>query len=238
MYGFSPLKNHLLTRVGSEQVRKTLAAVNAKPAAMATLLKGTVKKLNPATTAVLMCDIQQRFTEIIYGFEALVKCSGYLVKVANALDIPVVCTEQYPKAFKATVPELAALIAAKEKNATFEKTLFSMATPEVLGHLEGLGVESCVLCGLETHVCVLQTTLDLLDRGLQVHVCADAVSSQRPFDRSVALRRLESAGAVLSTAESVVFQLLKDSKHPAFKAVAPFVRKNAEDAKDSVLQAL
>ena len=187
---------------------------------------------------MLVCDVQQRFTEIIFGFQELVKCSSYLVKVANALDLPVVCTEQYPKAFKQTVPELSSLINQKEKNKIFEKTMFSMATPEVMSHLSSMGIESCVLCGLETHVCVLQTTLDLLDQGLHVHIACDAVSSQRPFDRSVALKRLAGAGAVLSTSEAVVFQLLKDSKHPHFKSVAPFVRENAEDAKSSPLQAL
>ena len=205
---------------------------------MATLLKASVQKLNPQTTCVLVCDVQQRFTEIIFGFQELVKCSSYLVKVANALDLPVVCTEQYPKAFKATVPELSSLIQQKEKNRTFEKTMFSMATPEVMSHLSSMGIESCVLCGLETHVCILQTTLDMLENGLNVHIACDAVSSQRPFDRSVALKRLAGAGAVLSTSEAVVFQLLKDSKHPHFKSVAPFVRENAEDAKASPLQTL
>ena len=209
-----------------------------KTTIMATMLKASVQKLNPQTTCVLVCDVQQRFTEIIFGFQELVKCSSYLVKVANALDLPVVCTEQYPKAFKQTVPELSTLIQQKEKNKTFEKTMFSMATPEVMSHLSSMGIESCVLCGLETHVCVLQTTLDLLDNGLHVHIACDAVSSQRPFDRSVALKRLAGAGAVLSTSEAVVFQLLKDSKHPHFKSVAPFVRENAEDAKSSPLQSL
>ena len=161
---------------------------------MATMLKASVQKLNPATTCVLVCDVQQRFTEIIFGFQELVKCSSYLVKVANALDLPVVCTEQYPKAFKQTVPELSSLIQQKEKNKMFEKTMFSMATPEVMSHLSSMGIESCVLCGLETHVCVLQTTLDLLDHGLHVHIACDAVSSQRPFDRSVALEKAGGRG--------------------------------------------
>ena len=135
---------------------------------MATMLKASVQKLNPQTTCVLVCDVQQRFTEIIFGFQELVKCSSYLVKVANALDLPVVCTEQYPKAFKQTVPELSTLIQQKDKNKTFEKTMFSMATPEVMSHLSSMGIESCVLCGLETHVCILQTTLDMVFIGIGI----------------------------------------------------------------------
>lgn len=143
---------------------------------------------------------------------------------------------RYPKAFKHTVPEISELLPADA--GVFEKTLFSMCTDEVKAHLQKLGCKSAILCGLETHVCVLQTTLDLLEMGIDVHICADAVSSQRHFDRSCALGRLTAAGAVVSTSESLVFQLLGNSKHPNFKAIAPFVRENAEDAKNSELQRL
>mmetsp|Transcript_1987 Transcript_1987/g.5912 ORF Transcript_1987/g.5912 Transcript_1987/m.5912 type:complete len:205 (-) Transcript_1987:48-662(-) len=204
---------------------------------MASLKASVVKKLDPAKTCVLVCDIQERFRDVIMGFESLVKCSAFVVKSAGELKIPVVATEQYPKAFKKTVPEIASLIKG-DQDKIFEKTLFSMCTADVKAHLQALGVESAIVCGLETHVCVLQTTLDLLEMGLDVHVCADAVSSQRVFDRSVALARLAQAGAVVATSESVVFQLLKNSTHASFKAIAPFVRENAEDAKTSELQTL
>ena len=166
---------------------------------MATMLKASVQKLNPATTCVLVCDVQQRFTEIIFGFQELVKCSSYLVKVANALDLPVVCTEQYPKAFKQTVPELSSLIQQKEKNKIFEKTMFSMATPEVMSHLSSMGIESCVLCGLETHVCVLADDVGFV-RSMDCTSTSRATPCRRK-DRStgsVALKRLAGAGAVLS----------------------------------------
>ncbi|KAH8078824.1 isochorismatase domain-containing protein [Aureococcus anophagefferens] len=155
-----------------------------------------VKKLNPATTAVLVCDIQERFRDVIMGFESLVKCSGFVVKSAGELGMPVVVTEQYPKAFKKTVPEIASLLDPAGGN----------------------------------------TTLDLLELGIDVHVCADAVSSQRDFDRTVALARLASSGAVVSTSESLVFQLLGNSRHPNFKAIAPFVKENADASKTSDLQ--
>mmetsp|Transcript_3967 Transcript_3967/g.11708 ORF Transcript_3967/g.11708 Transcript_3967/m.11708 type:complete len:205 (-) Transcript_3967:31-645(-) len=193
----------------------------------------TVKKLNPKTTAVLVCDIQERFRDVIMGFESLVKCSGFVVRAAGELRMPVVVTEQYPKAFKNTVPEIASLL--PEGTDVFEKTMFSMCTADVKEKLGALKCESVILCGLETHVCVLQTTLDLFEMGIDVHVCADAVSSQRAFDRSVALSRLAASGAVVGTSESLVFQLLGDSKHPSFKAIAPFVRQNSEDAKCSEL---
>ena len=195
------------------------------------------KQLNPATTAVLVCDIQERFRDVIMGFESLVKCSGFVVKSAGELGMPVVVTEQYPKAFKKTVPEIASLLDPAGGN-VFEKTLFSMCTDEVKAHLKKLGCTSAILCGLETHVCVLQTTLDLLELGIDVHVCADAVSSQRDFDRTVALARLASSGAVVSTSESLVFQLLGNSRHPNFKAIAPFVKENADASKTSDLQHL
>ncbi|KAJ8600048.1 hypothetical protein CTAYLR_001823 [Chrysophaeum taylorii] len=176
-------------------------------------------------TAVLVCDIQERFRDVIMGFESLVRSSSFLVRSASTLGVPVVVTEQYPKVFKKTVPDV---LVPEAK--VFEKTRFSMCTDEVKAHLETLECEAVILCGLEAHVCVLQTTLDLLELGIAVHVCADAVSSQREFDRSVALKRLADSGAAISTSESLVFQLVGDAAHPNFKALQPLIKENAAAA--------
>ena len=153
--------------------------------------------------------------------------------------MPVIVTEQYPKAFGHTVDELKAVLnvpddgaeEAKSPNAAqfYEKSLFSMCTPEVKQRLTELDCTSAILCGIEAHVCVLQTSLDLLEMGVDVHLASDAVSSQRLFDRQVALGRLSSSGAYISTAESLIFQLLASSKHPKFKAVQPIIRDFAQN---------
>jgi len=209
-------------------------------------------RLAVAKTALLVCDVQTRFADVIFGFDSLVRTSAVLVKTAAKLDVPVVVTEQYPKAFQRTVPAIADVLpppvaaaptgdssssssAAAAGSRVFEKTKFSMCTDDVAAHLTALGCEAVVLCGLETHVCVLQTALDLLERGLDVVVCADAVSSQRRFDRAVALKRLDAAGAALSTTESVIFELLGDKNHPKFKEVSALVKENQDIAKTSEL---
>ena len=153
---------------------------------MAAMVRG-VKRMDPRTTAVLVCDVQERFREVILGFDALCKCSAFVIKVADKLDIPVVVTEQYsarrrparrgarnpdakiryPKAFGATVAELKSVLPADQQ--FFDKTMFSMCTESVRAELTRLGTKSAILCGLETHVCVYQTTLDLLEMGIDVH---------------------------------------------------------------------
>merc|ERR1712194_368664 len=146
-----------------------------------------------------------------------------MVQAAEIFDIPLVVTEQYPKALGHTVTEID-LANKKECDSSciqrmqvFEKTRFSMCTDEVFAHLQldGMkGRKSAVLFGVETHVCVQQTALDLLARNYTVHVLADGVSSQRAIDREVAIERLRQSGAFITTSESVLFELLREKDAP------------------------
>uniref|UniRef100_A0A6S8AIN6 Isochorismatase-like domain-containing protein n=1 Tax=Aureoumbra lagunensis TaxID=44058 RepID=A0A6S8AIN6_9STRA len=109
------------------------------------------RPLRTGSTALLLCDIQSRFESVVHGFESLSRCASFLVKSASELDLPIIVTEQYPKAFKETIPAIKKIL--PEKNTKiFEKTLFSMCTPEVKAHLNELGCTSVILCGLETYV--------------------------------------------------------------------------------------
>lgn len=126
--------------------------------------------------------------------------------------MPVIVTEQYPKALGKTVPELDITNAHK-----WEKMTFSMISPDVLAVLEKNKTKSVLLVGIEAHVCVLQTALDLIENNYEVHVIADGVSSQRPSDRFSALERMRQSGAFVTTSESAVFQLMTSANHPAFK---------------------
>jgi len=143
-----------------------------------------------------------------------------LNNVCKELSIPVIATEQNPSRLGATVPELVLDAPA------FAKTKFSMYTEEVSGALTALGSErkSVLLVGIEAHVCVLQTVLDLLENNYDVCVVCDAVSSQRPHDRAVALERIKAAGATLTTSESAVFDLLRDANHPKFKTISGMLK--------------
>jgi nicotinamidase-related amidase len=187
------------------------------------------KVLSPpaaASTALLVCDVQERFRDVVHGGAALIAATKYLLGVAQALGMYVVVSEQYPKAFGKTVPELAPEVeaaVAAGRGIVAEKTQFSMASDEMVSRLPS-GTTAVVICGLEAHICVLQTARDLLARGFVVYIVADAVASQRAFDRSCALQGLVGIGARLTTAESVTYELLQDSKHPAFKAVAALVK--------------
>ena len=175
-----------------------------------------------ARTTFLLCDIQDRFRDRIFKFDSVVRVAGTLGRVAQALSIPLIATEQYPKALLPTVKELQEF--CKPEN-TFSKMKFSMATPEVLARVFTLQPDgdTMVLFGIEAHVCILQTALDFLRLGKTVYVVVDGVSSQRQGDRTLALRTLEQAGARLTTTESVIFLLLETAENPSFKGVQRLV---------------
>ena len=172
--------------------------------------------------------------------------------MSNVLSIPCVTTEQKP--FKPTVCELSTLISPSTypHHSLFLKSSFSMVTPEVaalLAQPSNAVRRHAVLFGIETHVCVLQTALDLLRRGFHVHVVVDGVSSQNDTDRKVALERFQAEAARstlpasaehargvmhLTTAESVLFEILKDAQHPKFKELVPALKELAHNKKGGV----
>ncbi|XP_064645091.1 isochorismatase domain-containing protein 1-like [Lineus longissimus] len=179
-------------------------------------------------TVFFMCDMQERFRPSIEYFEGIVQICSRLVSTSNILNIPLVVTEQYPKALGNTVSELDTSNAV----GVYPKTKFSMLIPAVeerLGTLCGGNVKHVVLFGIETHVCIQQTAIDLLKRGIQVYIIADAVSSRFQHDRLYALERLRHIGATVTTSESILFQLLGDKDHSDFKAVQALVKEKYPD---------
>ncbi|KIZ03005.1 Isochorismatase domain-containing protein 2 [Monoraphidium neglectum] len=173
-------------------------------------------KLTTGSTALFVCDIQERFRPIISGFPA--------IRGAGVLGLPVVVTEQYPERLGATVSELKEVL--PEAAPVLAKTLFSMVTPAMEDFLsQNSAIRQVIICGIETHVCVMQTSLDLLDRGYEVHVLVDGASSQRPTDREAGLMRMAQSGAFLVSSEMALFQLMKDAKAPGFKEVSALVRE-------------
>lgn len=134
-----------------------------KMAAASTIAKRAVGKLRPETTAMLLVDIQERFRPLIYNSETVVQTARYMTSVAKALDIPLVVTQQYTKVFGETVKECFAEQQDLEATPIYEKKLFSMCTEEVASHLSKLNRSSYIMFGIEAHVCVQQTALDLLE---------------------------------------------------------------------------
>lgn len=178
-------------------------------------------RLLPAsTTTLLVVDVQERFRPAMSGFEDMLRACVRLARAFGELDLPVVVSEQYPRGLGPTVAELRAVLGEGEIPA---KTCFSaLGSTDVATALEP--ATAVVVCGIETHVCVLQTVDAMLAAGRTVHVAVDAVASRSDQDRDVALRRMERAGAVLTTAETAAFELLRDASHPAFKRVQALYR--------------
>ncbi|KAJ2663671.1 hypothetical protein IWW48_001152 [Coemansia sp. RSA 1200] len=178
-------------------------------------------RLNASTTAFLLCDVQERFRAGIYGFECLVQVAQKMSKASRILKIPLIVTEQYSKGLGNTVEEIDIAHAALVE----DKSKFSMLTDGVSKKLEELKIRSVVLYGIESHVCVMQTCLDLLEKNYDVHVLSDAVSSMNYPEIDIALRRLANHGAFVVSSESVLFQLMDDSKHPDFKAISNLLKE-------------
>ncbi|KAL0042067.1 hypothetical protein WJX77_002135 [Trebouxia sp. C0004] len=143
--------------------------------------------------------------------------------------MPILVTEQYPKALGATKQLITDSL--PDGMQAYPKLLFSMCGDDTAGwwakHSE---IRQVLLCGIEAHVCVLQTALDLLEHGIEVHLVVDGISSQRLVDRQVALKRVSQSGAFLGTSEMLLFQLMQGAKHPAFKTISALFKEKRADS--------
>ncbi|KAF9988300.1 Isochorismatase domain-containing protein 1 [Modicella reniformis] len=181
-----------------------------------------VGRIHQNSTAFFLCDIQEKFRSHIFQFPSVVATAQKMIAAHKILDIPLIVTEQKPKALGATATELD----ISQAKINLPKTKFSMFLPEVEKELKG--IKSVVLFGIESHVCVLQTALDLLENNYDVHVLADGVSSMNSFEVEQALNRVKSAGGYVTTSESILFQLLVDSEHNKFKLISQLVKDTKE----------
>lgn len=172
--------------------------------------------------ALAVVDIQERLLPAIFEKERVVQNSVRLIKGAAAMKLPIVATEQYRKGIGPTVPEIAGAIPGF---APIEKLAFSCCGADgFLAALEKAGVTDIVLCGIEAHVCVTQTCLDLLDKGCRVFVVADACSSRTPENHRIGLGRMRDAGAIIVSTEMILFDLLDRAGTEEFKQVLTLVK--------------
>lgn len=179
-----------------------------------------VKRLRADTSVVVVIDIQDKLLPKIPDASKLVRNAGFLLDVAAQLGVPARATEQYPKGLGPTTAE----IARRLPSGLPSKTSFSCCgSGTFLEELEMLRRPDVVLVGMETHVCVAQTALDLLKAGLHVFLAVDALAARGAIDHDTALRRLEQAGAVPTTVEAVAFEWLNDATHQHFKAVSAMI---------------
>ena len=169
-------------------------------------------------TALVVVDIQEAFRSAVGEFDAVAHNAAVLVQGARILDVPVLVTEQYPRGLGATVPEVARHLDGVPR---VEKVVFSAARAD--GFDLG-GRDQAIVCGIETHVCVAQTVADLLDEGADVQVAADAVSSRTAANRRLGLAKMEASGAMLTSTEMALFELLGRAGTPEFKEVQALVK--------------
>ncbi|HOI30394.1 MAG TPA: hydrolase [Melioribacteraceae bacterium] len=173
-------------------------------------------------SALIVIDIQERILPVIFESGRVVQNSIKLIKGFRTLNLQVYYTEQYPKGLG---PTSSFVKEALESANAVEKLSFSCAgAPGLFDELKAKGVEQVVLCGIESHVCVLQTALDLIAAGFQVQVASDAVSSRREFDYNIALKRMNSNGAEITLTESVLFELLEVCGTDQFKTISKLVK--------------
>ncbi|MEX2297412.1 MAG: hydrolase [Dongiaceae bacterium] len=169
-----------------------------------------------------MVDVQERLLPTMADADSLLANAAILLKAAARLSVPLLASEQYPRGLGSTVPALAALLPA---GSIQPKTAFSCAgDPALIARIAGFGRPQAVLCGIETHVCVLQTALDLAAGGYRCFVVRDACSSRRQASIDAALARMAQAGITIVTTEMVLFEWLQNAAVPEFREVSALIR--------------
>ncbi len=176
------------------------------------------KRLGSQPAALVVVDFQERFSSAVENFDIAAERASILARAAGLLGIKTIVTEQYPEGLGSTVEPVLGAIGDTPR---LPKKIFPATRAEGFD-LEG--ARDVIVCGVEAHVCVLQTVLDLIDDGAQVFVPVDAVASRNELDRAVAIDRMSHAGAVITTTESVVFELAGGSGHPAFRELQGLVK--------------
>ena len=172
--------------------------------------------------ALVVIDIQGKLAQLMHRKESLFENAQKLIKGVQILGIPVIVTEQYPKGLGPTIPEIAALF---PNFRPLPKVAFSCCGDEGFQReLPAVNRRQIIICGIEAHVCVYQTTVDLLASGYEVEVVADVVSSRTAENRELALQRMRDEGARITSVEMVLFELMKVAEGPKFKEVSKIVK--------------
>lgn len=186
----------------------------------------SVARLIPGRSALLVIDMQDRLVPVMQEKTTLVRRTARLVEGAQVLQLPLAVTEQNPRGLGKTVDKV-----AKQINGAIyrdDKMRFSAYSEKLEAFLQKFDVQSVIVAGVETHICVQQTCLELIERGYTTAVCVDATSSRREIDKKVGLQRMIQAGVVPTTVEAALFELLGDASSPKFRELRSVI-----ESKDS-----
>jgi nicotinamidase-related amidase len=179
--------------------------------------------ITPNETLLLIIDVQGKLAASVFHPELVEKNIGKLIRACRILGVPVLHTEQYPKGLGPTVQPLRELIGDQPP---VEKLSFSCCgSGEFMQRLRALGRNEVLVAGMETHVCVYQTAIELIDFGYNVHLVTDAVSSRSEENRQIGIRCIEKAGANLTSTEMAIFELLRIAEGDSFKAISKIVKE-------------
>lgn len=174
-------------------------------------------------TLLLVVDVQGKLATVVADAELVEKNIGKLLRACKLLGVPVIHTEQYPKGLGHTVEPLKALLGDQ---APFEKLSFSCCgNEEFMKRLRSLGRNDILVVGMEAHVCVYQTSVELLDFGYNVHIVTDAVSSRSEENRQLGIRCIERAGGVPTSTEMAIFELVRVAEGETFKSISKIVKE-------------
>jgi nicotinamidase-related amidase len=182
------------------------------------------RSLEADQCSLVVIDVQEKLLPPIFQKEQLVRNSQLLIRAAGILKIPTLLSTQYAKGLGSTVPEVASLLPGTE---AIDKTLFSCFGSDVFCSLiKRLPSQrnTLLLCGMERHICVMQTALSALRDGYVVHVASDAVSSRTEWNWKIGLDRMRAAGAIISSTEMMIYELMRSSSSAAFKELLPHLK--------------
>jgi nicotinamidase-related amidase len=177
--------------------------------------------MSAAETGLLVIDVQEKLMPLSPDARRITLNISFLLDVAALLKLPIQATEQYPRGLGPTIPELANRLPERPEKLDFS----CCAVPLVLDHFRAQKRSKLLLAGIEAHVCVQQTALELLDLGFEVFIAADAIASRAENDKTFALRRLEKAGCVLTTSEAAAFEWVGRAGTPEFKTLSKLVQE-------------
>lgn len=186
--------------------------------------EGARQTLESSRCALVVVDIQEKLLPPIHEKERLVRNSQILIRLANILEIPMLLTTQYAKGLGGIVAPIAELL---PQVPAMDKTEFScFGSEQFCSALKAFPRKrnTVLLCGMETHICVMQTALAALNKGYLVHVASDAVGSRSEWNWTIGLQRMRDAGAVISSTEMMMYELLRGSGTPAFKQLLPYLK--------------
>ncbi len=171
---------------------------------------------------LVVIDMQGKLAQSMYGKEQLFENVQKIIKGAQILGLPLLLTEQNPKGLGPTIPEIGDLVPGVRR---IPKLSFSCCGDESFSkELSGLQRRQVLLSGIEAHVCLYQTTVDLVGSGYEVHVLADAVSSRTADNKAIGLQKMRDAGASITSVETALFELLRAAEGPAFKQIISIVK--------------